>query len=98
MNAPIKSKTKSEDRVDLIATDKIDRSGTLKTNDIERENAETPPNRPNSGLEYPMMDENWCYNCDRKHETKKDCPYEDPVSMCIDSVIDFSANDRDVNR
>lgn len=40
------------------------------------------------------MDENWCYNCDSKHEDKTDCRYMKPVSICIDSVIDFSANDR----
>ena len=73
-------------------------SSQPNTSDISLENVETPPNRPNSGLGYPTMDESWCYNCDVKHEDTKDCPYANPVSICIDSVIDFSANDRDDSR
>ena len=88
-------KDTSHERHDEHATDITNHSDNLKTHDITSENAESPPSRPNSGLGYPMNDENWCYNCDLKHETEKDCPYEDPASICIDSVIDFSANDRD---
>ena len=62
---------------------------------ISIEGSEPPPNRPNSGLGYQTKDENWCYNCDSKHEDKGNCPFINPVSVCVDSVIDFSVNDRD---
>ena len=98
INSSASPKDKTQEQFDEPKVDTINNLDAVKTQDISSENAETPPNRPNSGLGYPMMDENWCYNCDLKHETKKDCPYEDPTSICIDSVIDFSANDRDETR
>ena len=91
-------KNNSEDQNSVSTPEIINNLDKSEAPEIASENADMPPNRPNSGLGYPMMDENWCYNCDLKHETKRDCPYEDPVSICIDSVIDFSANDRNDTR
>ena len=83
-----------------LSSPSLDSLDVTKTEsmDISLETVETPPNRPNSGLGYPTKGKNWCYNCDAKHKDRKDCPFETPSTICIDSVIDFSANDRDEYR
>ena len=87
----------SETQLSSPSLDSLDVTKT-ESMDISFKTVETPPNRPNSGLGYPTKGKNWCYNCDAKHKDRKDCPFESPSTICIDSVIDFSANDRDEYR
>ena len=84
-------------RLSSPSLDSLDVTKT-ESEGISLETVETPPNRPNSGLGYPTKGTNWCYNCDSKHKDKNDCPFENPLTIFIDSVIDFSANDRDEYR
>ena len=99
-SAPKNEILQKESEAQLSSTS-LDSQNVTKTESqgISLENlVETPPNRPNSGLGYPTKGTNWCYNCDAKHKDRNDCPFENPLTICIDSVIDFSANDRDEYR
>ena len=40
-----------------------------------------------------ITDDKWCCHCDVTHSNPDDCPFQKPVAVILDSVIDFSAKD-----
>ena len=49
-------------------------------------------------VEFSAVADNWCCNCDEKHDNLKSCPYEKPHFIFSDSIIDFSSKDNTEER
>lgn len=57
---------------------------------------DTPENPEEGGdvAEFSAVtDDNWCCHCDLAHAQSDECPFQKPLAVMTDSVIDFSSKD-----